>query len=230
MKNYLIIGAARGIGQKLAELLMADGHNVYGTYHETPIENSEITAQKLDVLSENFDFDFLPETLDGIAYCPGTINLKPFGRIKPSEYLDDFNLQVVGFIKALNTALPRLKKSSAASVVVFSTVAVQTGFPFHAQVAASKGALEGVVRALAAELAPSIRINAIAPSITKTPLAAKLLNSEDKIKANADRHPLKKIGEPGDIAAAALFLLSENASWITGQILPVDGGISAIKM
>lgn len=230
MKNYLIIGAARGIGQKLAELLMADGHNVYGTYHETPIENSEITAQKLDVLSENFDFDFLPETLDGIAYCPGTINLKPFGRIKPSEYLDDFNLQVVGFIKALNTALPRLKKSSAASVVVFSTVAVQTGFPFHAQVAASKGALEGVVRALAAELAPSIRINAIAPSITNTPLAAKLLNSEDKIKANADRHPLKKIGEPGDIAAAALFLLSENASWITGQILPVDGGISAIKM
>ena len=230
MKNYLIVGAAGGIGQKLVENLIAEGHKVYGTFHETPIENAEIISHQLDVLSDNLDFSFLPDTLDGFAYCPGTINLKPFGRIKPTEYLEDYNLQVVGFLKILTEVLPRLKKSADASVVVFSTVAVQMGFPFHAQVAASKGALEGVVKALAAELAPSVRINAVAPSITNTPLANKLLNSEEKMKANAERHPLKKIGEPEDIAAAALFLLSEKSSWITGQILAVDGGMSAIKM
>ena len=230
MKNYLIVGAAGGIGQKLVEKLMAEGHKVYGTFHDKPIENTEISSHHIDVLSENLDFSFLPDTLDGFAYCPGTINLKPFGRIKPTEYLEDYNLQVVGFLKILTEVLPRLKKSADASVVVFSTVAVQMGFPFHAQVAASKGALEGVVKALAAELAPSVRINAVAPSITNTPLANKLLNSEEKMKANAERHPLKKIGEPEDIAAAALFLLSEKSSWITGQILAVDGGMSAIKM
>ena len=230
MKNYLIVGAAGGIGQKLVEKLMAEGHKVYGTFHDKPIENTEISSHHIDVLSENLDFSFLPDTLDGFAYCPGTINLKPFGRIKPAEYLEDYNLQVVGFLKILTEVLPRLKKSADASVVVFSTVAVQMGFPFHAQVAASKGALEGVVKALAAELAPSVRINAVAPSITNTPLANKLLNSEEKMKANAERHPLKKIGEPEDIAAAALFLLSEKSSWITGQILAVDGGMSAIKM
>ena len=230
MKNYLIVGAAGGIGQKLVEKLMAEGHKVYGTFHDKPIENTEISSHQIDVLSENLDFSFLPDTLDGFAYCPGTINLKPFGRIKPTEYLEDYNLQVVGFLKILTEVLPRLKKSADASVVVFSTVAVQMGFPFHAQVAASKGALEGVVKALAAELAPSVRINAVAPSITNTPLANKLLNSEEKMKANAERHPLKKIGEPEDIAAAALFLLSEKSSWITGQILAVDGGMSAIKM
>jgi len=125
--------------------------------------------------------------------------------------------------------LPRLKKSENASIVLFSTVAVQTGFNFHSQVAVSKGAIEGLSRSLAAEFAPKIRVNAIAPSLTDTGLASKLLSSEEKKQANAERHPLKKIGTPKDIAEMAVFLLSEKANWITGQILHVDGGMSSIK-
>ena len=125
--------------------------------------------------------------------------------------------------------LPRLKKSGNASIVLFSTVAVQSGLPFHTQVAASKGALEGLTKALAAELAPTIRVNCIAPSLTDTPLAASLLNTEQKKEAIALRHPLKRIGTAGDIANMASFLLSPKASWITGQILHVDGGMSSLK-
>jgi NAD(P)-dependent dehydrogenase (short-subunit alcohol dehydrogenase family) len=125
--------------------------------------------------------------------------------------------------------LPRLKISENASIVLFSTVAVQTGLPFHTQVAASKGALEGLTKALAAEYAPKIRVNCIAPSLTDTPLAASLLNNEQKKEANTLRHPLKRIGTTEDIANMAAFLLSKKASWITGQILHVDGGMSSLK-
>jgi len=169
------------------------------------------------------------ESLDGLVYCPGSINLKPFHRIKPEAFVDDFNLQVVGAIKAAQAALPLLKKGTNPSIVLFSTVAVQSGFPFHSQVAASKGALEGLTRALAAEFAPTIRVNCIAPSITDTPLAERLLSSDEKREANAQRHPLKEIGNPDDIAHTATFLLSPKAKWITGQILHVDGGMSSIK-
>ncbi|MEP6597760.1 MAG: SDR family oxidoreductase, partial [Ginsengibacter sp.] len=116
-----------------------------------------------------------------------------------------------------------------ASIVLFSTVAVQTGLPFHAQVAASKGALEGLTKALAAEFAPKIRVNCIAPSLTDTPLASSLLNTGQKAEANAQRHPLKRIGTTADIANLAEFILSDKASWITGQIIHVDGGISTLK-
>lgn len=109
-------------------------------------------------------------------------------------------------------------------------MAVQTGFPFHAQVAVSKGAIEGLTRALAAEWAPNIRVNAVAPSLTDTPLAAKYLSSEEKVQANAQRHPLKKLGSPLDIAQMAAFLLSEQSAWMTGQILHVDGGMSSVKL
>ncbi len=125
--------------------------------------------------------------------------------------------------------LPRLKKVENSSIVLFSTVAVQTGLPFHTQVAASKGAIEGLTKALAAELAPKVRVNCIAPSLTNTPLAASLLNTDQKVEANAQRHPLKRIGSTEDIANMAMFLLSDKASWITGQILHVDGGMSSIK-
>jgi NAD(P)-dependent dehydrogenase (short-subunit alcohol dehydrogenase family) len=112
---------------------------------------------------------------------------------------------------------------------MFSTVAVQTGFNFHSQVSVSKGAIEGLTRALAAELAPTIRVNCIAPSLTNTALASKLLNTEDKIEANAQRHPLKRIGQVSDLANAAKFLLSEDSSWVTGQVVHIDGGMSTIK-
>ena len=171
----------------------------------------------------------MPDDLDGLVYCPGSINLKPFDRIKPEDFELDYKLQVTGLIKILQLVLPRLKKSANASVVLFSSVAVQTGFTFHSQVAASKGAIEGLTKALAAEFAPKIRVNCIAPSLTNTPLAASLINNEQKLEANSLRHPLKRIGHTKDIAHMALFLLSDKSSWITAQIMHVDGGISSLK-
>ena len=231
MKTYIIIGASSGIGLQLAKTLAEKGDTVIGTYNSHPLENSQnITYHPLNVTAAELDLSFFPEVIDGIVYCPGSINLKPFGRIKAEDFLSDFNLQVGGLIKVLQYAFPALKKSEHAAVVVFSTVAVQLGLPFHSQVSASKGAIEGLTKALSAEWAPSIRVNCIAPSLTDTPLAANLINTEEKKAANALRHPLKKIGTAIDIANMAAFLLSENAAWITGQIIHVDGGMSTVKV
>lgn len=231
MKNYLIIGGSSGIGLQLAQQLATNGNNVFATYNNTPQENTaNIQFFKLDVSEEAFNLDFLPDEIHGLAYCPGSINLKPFARVKPEIFVEDYQLQVVGAIKVIQTVLPRLKASAGASVVLFSTVAVQSGFNFHSIVSASKGALEGLTKALAAEFAPIIRFNCVAPSITDTPLAKTLLSTEEKKQASAQRHPMKKVGEASDIANIAEFLLSEKSSWITGQILHVDGGMSTLKV
>jgi len=231
MNNYLVIGASSGIGLSLANTLAQQGHNVFGTYNKTAIDNtSAIQYHPLNVLEEEINLDFLPETIDGIAYCPGSINLAPFKRIRPEAFKQDYDLQVVGAVKIIQHILPKLKATGNSSILLFSTVAVQTGFNFHSQVAASKGALEGLTKALAAEFAPTIRVNAIAPSITNTPLAEKYLNSDVKIEANTKRHPLKKIGEPEDVAHLAAYLLSNKAAWLTGQIIKIDGGISSLRI
>lgn len=230
MGNYLVVGASSGIGKAVATQLAHEGHQVYATFNNNSIETiPNITAYPLNVLDENLDFSFLPDTIHGVVYCPGTINLKPFARITPNDFTQDFNLQVGGAIKVIQAALPALKNSGKGSIVLFSTVAVQLGLNFHTQVATSKGAIEGLAKALSAELAPTIRVNCIAPSLTDTPLAASLLNSEQKVEANALRHPLKRVGTVIDISEMTCFLLSEKASWITGQIMHVDGGMSAIK-
>lgn len=230
MKNYLIIGASSGIGEKLANIL-SDNHIVFGTFNNHPKESSSsISYHYLDVLSDNLDLSFLPDSLDGLAYCPGSIKLKPFHRITPNDFTNDYNLQVLGAIKVIQTALPLLKKSEDASIVLFSTVAVQQGFNFHSLVSTSKGAIEGLTKSLAAEFAPKIRVNCIAPSLTDTPLAESLLSTEEKKTAAAQRHPLKRYGSADDIAQMAAFLLSEKSNWITGQILHVDGGMSTLKI
>lgn len=231
MKNYLIIGHGSGIGASLTHLLAANS-KVYGTYynHATSYNNSNISSHYLNVLDNEIDLSFLPDSLDGIAYCVGAINLKPFSRLKEDDFINDFKLQVTGATKAIQACLPKLKNSNSASILLFSTVAVKMGFNFHSLVSTSKGAIEGLTRALAAELAPNIRVNCIAPSITQTPLASNLLNTPEKIEANAQRHPLKRIGDPMDIANLAAFLLDSSSSWITGQIMHVDGGISTIKV
>ncbi len=228
MKNYWIIGASSGIGRSLTEMLSEKGHRVYATYCKNEFSLQGVESHYLNVLDENWDTSYLPERLDGLVYCPGSINLKPFKRISADAFLSDYQLQVLGAVKAVQAALPRLK-TAPSSVVFFSTVAVGTGFNFHTQVAASKGAVEGLTRSLAAEFAPTIRFNCIAPSLTDTPLAGKLLGNDQKREANAQRHPMKRIGDPEDLAHAAEFLLSEKTSWMTGQILHVDGGMSAIK-
>jgi NAD(P)-dependent dehydrogenase (short-subunit alcohol dehydrogenase family) len=229
MKNFFIVGASSGIGKALTQILHEDGHKVYGTYLKNHVQDNGAIYRKLDVLEEGIEPGFLPDQLDGLVYCPGSINLKPFHRIKPEAFVSDFELQVIGAIKIIQSVMPNLKAAENPSIVLFSTVAVQQGFNFHSQVSTSKGALEGLTRSLAAEFAPKIRVNAIAPSLTNTPLAGKLLSTDEKVQQNNERHPLKRIGEPLDIAQMASFLLSDKSSWVTGQILKVDGGMSSLK-
>lgn len=229
-KIIAIIGASKGIGFALANQLLEAGHHVFATYSNTSptFTHPNLTWAHYNVL-EPTALQF-PDILDGLVYCPGTIALKPFNRFSTADFQSDYQLQVLGAIQSIQTALPALKKSEQAAIVLFSTVAVQQGLPFHSLVSASKGAIEGLTRALAAELAPKIRVNAIAPSLTNTPLAENLLNSDAKREANAARHPLKRVGEAADIAHMAAFLLSDQASWISGQILHVDGGISSLRV
>lgn len=231
MGNVLVVGASSGIGLALSKQLISQGNQTYGTFNRTVIPAEGFAAlEKVNVLDDKPDLGFLPDVLDGLVYCPGAVVLKPFARIKPDEFVHDYHLQFIGAVKILQACLPRLKNPERPSIVLFSTVAVQTGFPFHALVAASKGAIEGFIRALAAELAPKIRVNCVAPSITDTPLAASLLNTEEKKAVNAQRHPLKKIGKPEDPANVAAFLLSEKSGWITGQVFHADGGMSSVRV
>ena len=232
MSVILVIGGSSGIGYELSNKLAVQGCDVIATYNQNKVSSEKInlTYHHLNVLNKEIDLNFLPQKLDGLVYCPGSVNLKSFHRIKPEEFTSDYELQVVGAVKTIQAVLPRLRQSNHPAIVLFSTVAVQMGFNFHTQVASSKGAIEGLMRALAAELAPKIRVNCVAPSLTDTPLTQSLINTDEKRAQNEQRHPLKRIGNSSDIADAVEFLLSEKASWITGQVLHVDGGISKLKV
>lgn len=228
MKTTLIVGASSGIGYALAQNLINNNQSVISLSRNKPdLENIE--HYPYDVLS-NEQLPQISQQIDGIVYCPGSINLKPFRTFKQQDFITELELNVLGAIKILQAYSSNLVQSKNASVVFFSTVAVQTGMPFHSSVAVSKGALEGLTRALAAEFAPKIRVNCIAPSLTQTPLAGKLINTPEKLEAGANRHPLKRIGTASDIANAAEFLLSEKASWVTGQVIHIDGGMSTLKI
>ena len=230
MKNFIVIGGSSGIGKEIVNLLESENYNMIATYNSNRIENRKnINYIKFDAITDSLDIDSLPEEIHGLAYCPGSINLKPFHRFKDEDFIDDFKLQVLGATKIIKDLLPKLKKSKGASILLFSTIAVQSGFSYHSQVAMSKGAIEGLTRSLAAELSPTIRVNALAPSLTNTNLANRFLNTPTKIDLQAENNPLKKVGEARDIAEAATFLLTPKSSWITGQIIHIDGGFSKIK-
>lgn len=230
-KHYLIVGASSGIGLQLTNDLLAQGHQV------TALSRSEGNWTKTEQINfiaydihQPTPITFSSDTFDGFVYCPGSINLKPFHRLKKADFQADLDINVLGAVEILQQALPYLKKAEKAAIVFFSTVAVSQGMGFHASIAMAKGAVEGLTRSLAAELAPNIRVNCIAPSIVNTPLANKLLSTPEKIEASAKRHPLASVGNPEDIAGMASFLLSDASQWMTGQILHIDGGLSSIKM
>lgn len=226
MKTYLIIGGASGIGESLALQLKKEGHTV----HTTSRKDDESTHHHvLDILDDEPNFPDVGEQLDGLVYCPGSINLKPIKSLAVKHFQADWDINVLGAVKSIKHYQEALQAGDQSSIVMFSTIAAQTGMSYHASVAASKGAVEGLARSLAAEFAPQIRVNVVAPSLTDTPLAKRLLRTDTQREASADRHPLKRIGEPKDIASAAAFLLSDQSSWMTGQIIGVDGGLSAIK-
>jgi len=226
-KNILLIGGSSGIGLATAKLL-TESHEVYiASRSSDSLTGLDIHHLPFDVTTDDLSTLDLPAELSGLVYCPGSINLRPFKGLKPEAFEVDFQINVMGFVKSLQTVLPKLTTNS--SVVLYSTVAVKVGMPFHASVAASKGALEGLGKSLAAELAPKTRVNVIAPSITNTPLADRFLNNETKMEKSAQRHPLKRVGEADDIAAMTRFLLSDDSSWMTGQIIGLDGGMSTLN-
>lgn len=231
MKTILIIGASSGIGKELALQLADSGHQVVGTYHRHSITSthSNLRYMAYDVMGET-PLQDMPEKIDALIYCPGSILLKPFARIRPDDFVQDYQLNVIGAVKVIQSILPALKLALQANIVFLSSVAATLGLNYHSVVASSKGALEGLTRALAAEFAPTIRVNAIALSLTDTPLASGLLNTEQKIEANAQRHPMKRIGNTSDVTHMISFILSDQASWITGQIFHVDGGMSSLKI
>lgn len=226
MKKILIVGAGQGIGHAIADQL-SETAELWTTTRETEpdIPSSHIAWEA----SETFPSDALPESLDGLVYCPGTIRLKPFERLSLDDFDEDLDINLKGAVRVLEAAMPALKAAPHASVVLFSTVAVSSGMPMHASIAAAKGAVEGLTRSLAAEYAPKIRFNAIAPSLTDTPLASGMLRTERQREAAAARHPLERIGTADDQAALARFLLSDESGWISGQILHADGGMSSIR-
>lgn len=232
MKNVLIVGASSGIGLAAAQSLSTH-YNVYTTSRSEvpPALSGSAGHISWDASQDSPEvFNQLPEELHGLIYCPGTINLKPFNRLTTADFLKDFEVNVLGAVKLIQVLLPRLKRATGASVVLFSTVAAKNGMSFHASIAASKSAVEGLAKSLAAEYASSkIRFNVVAPSLTDTPLAAALLSTEEKKEAAAKRHPLQVIGRPIDSAAMACFLLKEEAQFITGQVIGVDGGMGSLR-
>jgi 3-oxoacyl-[acyl-carrier protein] reductase len=230
-RNFLVVGGSRGIGRGIVDRLLMDGNQVTvwsRTVGELPLSD-QLHHFSFDVTTDDPNPANLPDQIQGIAYCPGSINLRSFRSLKPEVFRQDFELNVMGAIKVIQSALPRLIGDLPPSIVLFSTVAVGQGMFAHASIAASKGALEGLTRSLAAELAPKIRCNCIAPALTETSMTQKFFADDEKRTALGEKYPLKRTGTIEDVAGLAHFLLTEQSSWITGQVIGVDGGMSSLR-
>ena len=227
MKNIVVIGGSKGIGAAIVHSQIQH-HNVINISRTAP----EITSNNLTHYSCNILEDELPDiaSIDTLIYCPGSINLKPVSRLKIDDFRNDYEINVIGAVKSIQKYLPILKKGTNPNILLFSTVATHLGMPFHASIAAAKSAVEGLVKTLAAEFAPVIRVNAIAPTVTDTTLASKLLRNEKMIENIAERHPLKKFLQPQEVAYMADFLISDKAGSTSGQIFTIDCGIVSLKL
>ncbi|WP_298485534.1 SDR family NAD(P)-dependent oxidoreductase [uncultured Maribacter sp.] len=226
-KNILIIGGSSGIGKTIVNNIK-DEYNLYVANRSK--ENSipeDVKYIKFDATKDNLETSLLPDVLHGLIYCPGSINLKPFKILTTESFREDMEINFFSLVNVVKSVIPIM--TDEASIVLFSTVAVGTGMPFHSSIAAAKGAIEGFAKSIAAEYAPKIRVNVIAPSLVDTPLSKRLLNNDKRREAMANRHPLKRIGNTEDIASMAHFLISDKSSWITGQTIGIDGGLSQIN-
>ena len=227
MKTIIVVGGSKGIGQAIVNNLISS-HRIINISRTKPdLQHQNLVHYSCDVLE-----DELPELdhADGLVYCPGSINLKPINRLSIDDFKQDFEINVIGAVKCIQKYLPILKNGNHSSIVLFSTVASKLGMPFHASIATAKSGIEGLVKSLGAEFAPSIRINAIAPTVTDTELASKLLRNDKMIENITERHPLKKFLKPEDVAHMAEFLLSDKSSSISGQIFELDCGIVTFKV
>ncbi|NRB84016.1 MAG: SDR family oxidoreductase [Winogradskyella sp.] len=228
MNRLIVIGGSKGIGNAIVKSLLSSYDEIINISRTAP----ETADVKLKHFSCDVTIDELPDIdmANGLVYCPGSINLKPINRLSLDDFKRDFDINVIGAVKAIQTYLPALKNGHKPSIVLFSTVATKLGMPFHASVAASKSAVEGLTKSLGAELAPTIRVNAIAPTVTDTDLASKLLRNERMIDNMNARHPLKKYLQPQEVADMAGFLLSEKAGSLSGQVFEMDCGIVSFKI
>lgn len=227
-KNILLIGGSHGIGNALVHLLHNDNTIFVASRTTEGLEGLNVTHIPFDATTDDLDVSSLPEEIHGFVYCPGSINLKPFKMMSLDTFEQDMQLNFFSLVRAVKTIIGKMAEGS--SMVFFSTVAVGTGMPFHTSVAAAKGAIEGFAKSMAAEYAPKIRVNVVAPSLVNTPLAGRLLSNDKKVEMMSQRHPLKRVGKAEDIANIAAFLLKEDSSWMTGQIIGVDGGMSTLNI
>ena len=227
MKNVVIIGGSKGIGNAILRYAIEDNNVINISRNLPEISHPNLTNYQLDVLvSELPDID----QVDVLIYCPGSINLKPIMSLGIDDFRNDFEINVIGAVKSIQKYLPTLKKGTNPSIILFSTVAAKLGMPFHASIATAKSGVEGLVKSLGAELAPTIRVNAIAPTITETSLSAAILRN-DRMKENMiERHPMKGYLDPEEVAGMAKFLMSDSAKSISGQVFEMDYGIVSFKI
>jgi len=227
MKTIVVIGGSKGIGSAIIQKELMNNNVINISRSKPEFKHPNLTHYSCDILKEE-----LPElnSVDVLIYCPGSINLKPFTRLKIEDFKIDYEINFLGAVIAIQKYLPLLKESSSPAVLLFSSVAAKIGMPFHASIASAKSAIEGLVKSLAAEFSPAIRVNAIAPTITETSLAEKLLRNERMKAQMVERHPLKKYLKPEEVAELSSFLISEKAAAMSGQIFEMDCGITTIKI
>jgi NAD(P)-dependent dehydrogenase (short-subunit alcohol dehydrogenase family) len=227
MKNIVIIGGSKGIGNAILKQVIENNKVINISRNLPEISHPNLTNFQLDVLaSELPDID----QVDVLIYCPGSINLKPIMSLGIDDFRNDFEINVIGAVKSIQKYLPTLKKGTNPSIILFSTVAAKLGMPFHASIATAKSGVEGLVKSLGAELAPTVRVNAIAPTITETSLSAAILRN-DRMKENMiERHPMKGYLNPEEVAGMAEFLISDSAKSISGQVFEMDYGIVSFKI